>query len=174
MVYRSDDAVFHHELYDWLYAHGFGAQLLEIDSPFTLDYLKRKGEKSLGHAALLWQYHARREDYFGAAQVLYWLARCDDESVKLEGRLAYLSQARIFCSSQAPTGTKQKMTDLIHSIQEELDVAVIQDECMRRIKEDDRISEVKKASLISGIDTQLIGLTDVCPSPSLSLRNDLN
>lgn len=162
LVYSSDDPVFHHELYDWLFSRGQGHQLLEVNSRYALDYLKRKSHESLGHAELFWQYYARREDYYSAAQVLYRLARCDFD-LRLEQRLEYLSRARGFCNSQGPTGVRQRMTDLSHSIQEELDVAVIQDETLKRIKDDPRISEVKKQSLISGLDSHLIPLSDVCP-----------
>ncbi|KAF8460382.1 Non-repetitive/WGA-negative nucleoporin C-terminal-domain-containing protein [Kalaharituber pfeilii] len=160
LVYTSDDEVFHHDLYDWLFSRGQGGQLLEIDSPFALDYLKRRSLESLGHAELLWQYHARREDYYGAANVLYRLAR-GDFNLTLEQRLEFLSRARGFCSSAGPAGARQRMTDLSHSIQEELDVAVIQDEVLKRIREDERISEAKKTSLISELDTELITLSDL-------------
>lgn len=160
LVYGSDDEQFQNELYDWLCSRDQGHQLLEINSPFVLEYLKRKAAESLGHAELLWQWYAKREDYFSAAQVLYRLVRGDFD-LTLEQRLEYLSRARGFCSSQAPAGTRQRMTDLSHSIQEELDVAVIQDELVKRIKDDPRISENKKEALVTGINKQLIGLTEV-------------
>ncbi|KAF8437373.1 Non-repetitive/WGA-negative nucleoporin C-terminal-domain-containing protein [Terfezia claveryi] len=160
LVYRSDDEQFQNELYDWLCSRGQGHKLLEINSPFVLDYLKRKAAENLGHAELLWQWYAKREDYFSAAQVLYKLVRGDFD-LTLEQRLEYLSRARGFCSSQAPAGTRQRMTDLSHSIQEELDVAVIQDELVKRIRDDVRISESKKEALIVGINKQLIGLTEL-------------
>lgn len=105
--------------------------------------------------------------------MLYQLAR-GEFNLRLEQRLEFLSRARGFCSSAGPIGMRQKMTDLSHSIQEELDVAVIQDEVLKRIRDDPRISDEKKLSLVAGLDSELITLSNVSVifNPSISNAYD--
>ncbi|KAI5811602.1 Non-repetitive/WGA-negative nucleoporin C-terminal-domain-containing protein [Peziza echinospora] len=157
---QSDDEVFLHAFYDWLFKRGQANLLLATDSRTALEYLQRRSVESLPHAELLWQFFARREDYFQAASVLCKLAR-GDFKLKLENRLEFLSRARGLCSSNGPVGMRQRMTDLSHQVQEELDVAVIQDEILKRIEGDERISKEKKAVLKKELDAQLISLSDL-------------
>lgn len=167
LAYTSTDETWHNTLYDWLFSRGHSDRLLEADSPHVLNYLKRTSVGSLPHCDLLWQYHARRENFFAAAEVLHKLAQSEFE-LPLEKRLEFLSRARGFCSSYGPMGTRQKMNELSHTIQEELDVVVIQDDVLRRIKEDERISPEKKERLTKELDSNLISLSDVCVSPRVS------
>jgi nuclear pore complex protein Nup155 len=160
LVYECDDEVFHSSLYDWLFETGRGQQLLDINSTFVLNYLIRKASNSITHADLLWQYYGRRELYFEAAEVLYELAQCTFK-LTLERRLEYLSRAKGYCNSYGPMAARQKMNELGHTVQEELDVAVIQDDVLRRIKEDARISVEKKEVLVAQLDDNLISLSDV-------------
>lgn len=164
LVYESDDEVFHSSLYDWLFETGRGQQLLDINSTFVLNYLIRKASNSITHADLLWQYYGRRELYFEAAEVLYELAQCTFK-LTLERRLEYLSRAKGYCNSYGPMAARQKMNELGHTVQEELDVAVIQDDVLRRIKEDARISVEKKEALVAQLDDSLISLSDVSFNP---------
>lgn len=166
LAYTSIDETWHNTLYDWLFSRGHSDRLLEADSPHVLNYLKRTSVGSLPHCDLLWQYHARRENFFAAAEVLHKLAQSEFE-LPLEKRLEFLSRARGFCSSYGPMGTRQKMNELSHTIQEELDVVVIQDDVLRRIKEDERISLEKKERLTKELDSNLISLSDVCVPPGL-------
>jgi len=161
LIYTSDDEVFHNTLYDWLHRRGLSDRLLEIDSPYVLGYLQRRSSESLDHYGLLWQYHARRENFYGAAEVLHKLAQSDFD-LPLEKRLEFLSRAKGFCGSYGPMGIRQKMNELSHTLQEELDVAVIQDDVLRRVKEDGRISPSKKEKLIKELDSNLLTLSDVC------------
>ena len=164
LIYTSDDEVFHNTLYDWLHRRGLSDRLLEIDSPYVLGYLQRRSSESLDHYGLLWQYHARRENFYGAAEVLHKLAQSDFD-LPLEKRLEFLSRAKGFCGSYGPMGIRQKMNELSHTLQEELDVAVIQDDVLRRVKEDGRISSSKKEKLIKELDSNLLTLSDVCFNP---------
>jgi nuclear pore complex protein Nup155 len=163
LVYSSGDEVFHNTLYEWLYTRGLSDRLLEVDSPHVLGYLQRRSLESIDHCELLWQYHARRENFLAAAEVLHKLAQSEFD-IPLEKRLEFLSRAKGFCGSFGPMGMRQKMNELSHTLQEELDVAVIQDDILRRIKEDDRISPAKKEKLIKELDSNLLTLSDVCGS----------
>lgn len=160
LAYDSDDEVFHNSLYDWLFEKGLPDRLLAVDSAFILPYLVRRAGNKLDHAELLWQYYARRDNFFAAAEVLYELAKSPFK-LSLEKRLEYYSRSKGFCSSHGPYGIRQKMNELSHTIQDELDIAVIQDDILRRIKEDSRIQDDKKRQLIEALDDQVIPLTDV-------------
>lgn len=163
LVHNSLDETFHNTLYDWLFTRGGGGsseRLLDVDSPHVLSYLKRTSVNSLPHYELLWQYYARREDYFAAAEVLHKLSQSDFD-LTLGKRLEFLSRARGFCHSYGPMGTRQKMNELSHIIQEELDVAAIQDDILKKIKDDDRITPAKKEKLSKELDGNLLSLSDV-------------
>ncbi|KAH0608129.1 uncharacterized protein H6S33_002181 [Morchella sextelata] len=163
LVHSSLDETFHNTLYDWLFTRGGGGsskRLLDVDSPHVLSYLKRTSVTSLPHSELLWQYYARREDYFTAAEVLHKLAQSDFD-LTLGKRLEFLSRARGFCHSYGPMGTRQKMNELSHMIQEELDVAAIQDDILKKIKDDDRITPAKKEKLSKELDANLMSLSDL-------------
>jgi nuclear pore complex protein Nup155 len=67
-------------------------------------------------------------------------------------------------------GIRQKMNELNHTIQEELDVAVIQDDLLRRLREDERVSPAKKEKLLRELDSNLLSLSDV-GDPLLSLEH---
>lgn len=160
LVYSSDDEVFHNTLYEWLFSRGLSDRLLEVDSPHVLGYLQRRSLESVEHCELLWQYHARRENFFEAAEVLHKLAQSDFD-IPLEKRLEFLSRAKAFCGSYGPMGIRQKMNELSHTIQEELDVAIIQDDLLRRLREDERVAPAKKEKLLRELDSNLLSLSDV-------------
>jgi nuclear pore complex protein Nup155 len=166
LIYSSDDELFHYQLYDWLFSRGetFAERLLEVDSPHVLGYLQHRGAESIDHCELLWQYHARRENFYDAAQVLHELAQSEFQ-LNLEKRLEFFSRARGLCNSHGALGTRQRMSELSQTIQEELDVAVIQDDILKRIREDKRISDVKKTNLEKHLDSKLINLSEVHLSP---------
>jgi nuclear pore complex protein Nup155 len=162
LIYSSDDELFHYQLYDWLFAQG-GARadrLLEVDSPHVLGYLQYRGTESIDHCELLWQYHARRGNYFEAATVLHELAQSDFQ-LSLEKRLEFFSRARSLCSSHGAVGTRQRMNKLSQAIQEELDVAVIQDDLLKRLREDPRLSQEKKLNLERKLGSKLFNLSVV-------------
>lgn len=158
-VYASSDELFHNHLYDWLCERGQSERLLEVESSYVLAYLQRRSTDCIQHASLLWQYHARRNDYFKAAEVLHELAQ-SKFTLTLGTRLEFFSRARAFCKSYGALAT-EAMNELNQNIQEELDVALIQDEVLRRIRDDHRIKPEKKANLEKELDSYLMTLSEV-------------
>ena len=53
-------------------------------------------------------------------------------------------------------GIGQKMNELSYTLWEELDVAVILDNVLRRVKEDSRIGFSKKERLIKDLDSNFV------------------
>ena len=98
--------------------------------------------------------------------VLHKLAQSDFDLPHWK-RLEFQSRAKESRGgSHGPTGIRQKMNELSHTLQEELDVAVIQDDVLRRVKEDGRINPSKKEKLIKELDSNLLTLSDVCFNPA--------
>ncbi|KAI5788369.1 Non-repetitive/WGA-negative nucleoporin C-terminal-domain-containing protein [Geopyxis carbonaria] len=158
IVYGSIDELFHHSLYDWMFTRGFQDRLLEVDSPYVLRYLQNRGKESIEHCELLWQYHARRENFYDAAQVLVELAQSEFK-LTLERRVEYFSNAKTYSSSYGAHGTRQRMNELNSTIQEQLDVAIVQHEVLKRLREDPRISAEKKAKLEEELGDTILGLS---------------
>lgn len=167
LIYNSDDELFHYKLYDWLYDQGgpYADRLLEVESPYVLGYLTYKGAESLPHCELLWQYHSRRERFLEAAEVLHELA-LSEFSLTLEKRLEFFSRAKGFCNSSYGS-SRQRMNELSQTIQEELDVAVIQDDVLKRTMDDTRISPEKKHKLEQELGKKIISLSEVAIPPPL-------
>ncbi|KAG0137774.1 hypothetical protein HOY82DRAFT_647197 [Tuber indicum] len=139
--------VFHNTLHHWLDRRGLSDRHLGDDSLYVLGYLQRRSSESVDPYYLLWQYHARSENLYGADEDLHKLAQSDFD-LSLMKRLEFPSRAKGLCVSYGPMGIRQKMNELSHTLQEELDVAVIQDDVLRRVKEDGRINSSKKERLI--------------------------
>lgn len=159
-IENSPDPLFHYALYDNLFAKGRTAQLLEVDSPYILPYLQNRGQTSLAHCELLHEHHSRRNSWLAAAEVLHELA-LSSFTLPLEKRLEFFSQAKSYCNAHGAPGHRQQMAELSQTIQEELDVAMIQDDLLRRVRDDARISVEKKHLLEQELGQELIGLSDL-------------
>lgn len=114
----SDDALFHHFLYDWLVSEGLLAVLLAVSSPHLEPFLRdRHAKLADGHVDLLWKFLVRHERFSEAASVLLGIADNQAIALALEERVEYLSLAVVNArSAGAP------LTD----IQDKLDVASVQ------------------------------------------------
>ena len=78
----------------------------------------------------------------------------------LEKRLEFFSRAKGFCNSGYGSN-RLRMNELSQTIQEELDVAVIQDDVLKRIADDPRISDEKKIKLEQKLGSKIISLSEV-------------
>ncbi|KAA8902246.1 Non-repetitive/WGA-negative nucleoporin C-terminal-domain-containing protein [Sphaerosporella brunnea] len=161
LIYTSEDELFHYQLYDWLYNKGgvYRNRLLDINSQYILGYLTYRGAESLEHCDLLWNYHQKRGRHFEAAEVLHELALSNFD-LDLARRLEYFSLARSCC--QAASGTsRRRINELNQTIQEEIDVAMIQDDLLKRIREDQRITEGRKKILEKKLNGKIVDLSDL-------------
>ena len=165
-INNSDDEVFQNYLYDWYLSKGWADRLLEINSPFVVDYLRRSSETDIAHADLLWRYYAHYNDYLSAAEVQFQLAK-SPFSLALEKRIEYLSRAKANASTRmtgfSETGVRNRQSrqELLRSISDYLDIANIQDDILQKIKNDPRLTGNKRQDVIENLDGAIQPLDDV-------------
>lgn len=170
-INNSDDEVFQNFLYDWYMERGWAERLLEIQSPFVVEYLKRSSESNQAHADLLWKYYAHYNDYLGAAEVQFQLAKSDRFRLSLEQRIEYLSRAKANASTRiagyGDTGARSRQTrqELLRNISDHLDIANIQDDILQKLKADPRflgLGEARKEEMLNELDGTVKTVDEVC------------
>ena len=165
-INNSEDEVFQNYLYDWYLSKDWADRLLEINSPFVVDYLRRSSEHDIAHADLLWRYYAHYHDYLSAAEVQFQLSKSPFK-LSLENRIGYLSRAKANASTRmagfSETGVRNRQSkqELLRSISDHLDIANIQDDVLQKIKNDPRLSGERKQSVIEDLDGQIQPLDEV-------------
>lgn len=167
-INNSDDEVFQNYLYDWYMSRGWAERLLDINSPFVVDYLRQSSEKDLAHADLLWRYYAHYNDYLSAAETQYQLAKSTQLTLTLEKRIEYLSRAKANAStrmtgfSEAGVRNRQSKQELLRNITDHLDIANIQDDILQKIKGDIRLTGTRREEVIQLLNGQIHSLDEVC------------
>lgn len=156
----SKDKTFHYEFYQWFIKQGVSERLLDIETPFILQFLEEESVNDLKLSELLWSYHAKREQYYNAASILYSLA-ISDFKLDLIQRIEYLSRANGFCNCICPPNLRQKMIQLATLVQDLFDVANIQLDTLTTIRSDTRISSVNKQTTIDQLNGKILNLTDL-------------
>lgn len=72
---RSRDELFHFRLYEWLVSEQLSSLILDIQTPFLVQFLERKFmERSDQYKDILWKYLARHGRFLDAAKILDQLA----------------------------------------------------------------------------------------------------
>jgi nuclear pore complex protein Nup155 len=141
-------------------------RLLEIQSPFVIDYLQRSAEHNQHHADLLWRYYAHYSEFLSAAEVQFNLAKSDFD-LNLEKRIEYLSRAkanastRITTFSEAGARTRQSRQELLRNISDYLDIANIQDDILQKLKFDSRLTGEKRPVVLGELDGKIQSLDEV-------------
>lgn len=158
--FASNDKNFQYTFYDWFIQQGVSERLLDINTPFILPYLEEKSENNLALSDLLWLYHAKRENYFDAAKILYALS-ISQFNLELNQRIEYLSRANGFCNCVCPPNLRQKMIQLSSVIQELFEVANVQLDILSRIKGDSRISEENKNIATEALNYKILSISDL-------------
>lgn len=158
--FASEDKFFHYEFYQWFINQGVSERLLEINTKYILPFLQEKSANDLTLSELLWSYHARRENYYNAASILYSLA-ISDFKLTLVQRIEYLSRANGFCNCICSPNLRQKMIQLSTMVQDLFDVANIQLDILSTIKSDTRINVNNKQSTIDQLNYKILNLTDL-------------
>ncbi|KAF2684341.1 nucleoporin-domain-containing protein [Lentithecium fluviatile CBS 122367] len=165
-INNSDDEVFQNYLYDWYLSKGWADRLLEIQSPYVVDYLRRSSDKDPAAADLLWRYYAHYHDYLSAAEVQFQLAKSNFD-LSLEKRIEYLSRAKANAStrttgfSDAGVRNRQSRQELLRNISDNLDVANIQDDVLQQIKSDPRLVSPRREEVIKLLDGKIQELDDL-------------
>ncbi|KAH3995531.1 hypothetical protein HBI56_146280 [Parastagonospora nodorum] len=165
-INNSDDEVFQNYLYDWYMSKGWAERLLEINSPFVVDYLRQSAEKDLAHADLLWRYFAHYNDFLSAAETQYQLAK-SNLPLTLEKRIEYLSRAKANASTRmtgfTETGVRNRQSrqELLRNISDHLDIANIQDDVLQKIKADNRLDGERRSQVVSLLDGSIQPLDEL-------------
>lgn len=93
--FKSDDELFHVELYQWLLNEKHYERLLNVRSPYLEDYLNRgtsQHPETLVMFDLLWKYYEKTRNYAAAAKILAKLADRHSTEINLQQRVEYLSR----------------------------------------------------------------------------------
>lgn len=165
-INNSEDEVFQNYLYDWYLSKGWADRLLEIQSPFVIDYLRRSSASDIAHADLLWRYYAHYNEFLSAAEVQFELAKSDFD-LTLEKRIEYLSRAKANASTrmtsfvEAGSRSRQSRQELLRNISDYLDLANIQDDVLQKIKNDPRLQGERRESVIHNLDGKIQSLDEV-------------
>ena len=167
-INNSEDEVFQNYLYDWYMQKGWAERLLEINSPFVVEYLRQSSEKDVAHADLLWRYYAHYNDYLSAAETQFQLAKSSLD-LTLEKRIEYLSFAKANASTRmtgfSETGVRNRQSrqELLRNIADHLDIANIQDDILQKLKDDERLKADpnRKQQVLSLLNGQIQPLDEV-------------
>jgi nuclear pore complex protein Nup155 len=171
-INTSEDEVFQNYLYDWYMSRGWADRLLEINSPFVIEYLRQSAETDLAHADLLWRHFAHYNDYLSAAETQYQLAK-STLPLPLDRRIEYLSRAKANASTRmtgfSETGVRNRQSrqELLRNISDHLEIANIQDDVLQKIKADVRLNGDRREQVIGHLDGQIHPLDEVS---SLNVR----
>lgn len=162
VVNTSEDAVFQTCLYDWYVSNGQADRLLEVDTQYVVDYLKRRSQEDRAHADLLWRYYAHHNDYLQAASVQLDLAR-GFFGLSLEERIEYLSRARTNASTRqtALMDSRQSKQQLLREISDLLDVANIQDDILQRMKADERLQGERRQEVLRSLNGSILPVDEL-------------
>ena len=170
----SDDALFHEELYTWLVARGDTARLLDLATPFLVDFLAGTPVLLNGEAPdayerrlrdLLWQLHVRRGACLAAAEVLDALAHTDAYALRLSERIEYLALAVGNAKSVRPDAAH--VADLVAfgtQLEEDLEVAQVQAKVLAALRPLDTLDwdgaeRARFAETAAQLDSTLLDLT---------------
>ncbi|KAF2271472.1 non-repetitive nucleoporin-like protein [Westerdykella ornata] len=165
-INNSEDELFQNYLYDWYIKQGKQDRLLEIQSPFVVEYLRQSSSSDIAHADLLWRYYAHYNDFLNAAEVQFELAK-SDFALSLEKRIEYLSRAKANAStritgfSDSGVRTRQSRQELLRSIGDHLDNANIQDDLLQKFKSEPRLKGDKRKEVLEALDGKLQTLSDL-------------
>ena len=160
VINESEDEVFQTNLYDWYLSQGWSERLLEIRSPFVVKYLDRRSREEQDKADLLWNYHARRREFWDAAQVQLQLAKSDFD-ISLDSRIEYLARARANASTGAggslskygtPGLTRQ---ELLRESGDMIEVADIQSDLVQMLKSDERLRGERRTAILKQLEGKI-------------------
>ncbi|CDK28483.1 unnamed protein product [Kuraishia capsulata CBS 1993] len=158
--FEYPDKLFHFELYKWFVSQGVGEKLLDVDTPYVLPFLEENSKKGIQMAKLLWLYHAKKQNYFAAAQILYDLSLSTFE-IDLANRIQFLSRANGFCNCVCPPNLRQEMNQLSSQTTDLITVANVQDELLSTILKDPRIGTDAKERAVEDLNGNILGISEL-------------
>ena len=158
--FASKSKDFHFLFYEWFIEQGLSERLLDVNTVFILPFLELKAENNIGLTNVLWLYHAKRDNYFEAAKILYALS-ISQFDLSLDKRIEYLSRANGFCNCVCPPDTRQKMVQLSLTIQELFEVADIQLAILRKVESDARINAENRKIAVEALSNKILSISDL-------------
>jgi len=172
---KSDDELFHVELYSWLLQEGLYDRLLSIKrNSYLEDFLTRGTSQQPNNLAmfdLLWKYYKKNNNYLAAARILAKLAERHSTEIDLKARIEYLSRA-IVCIKSEETGVgileshrgggaasaagAANGAELLHDLEEQMEVVRVQQSLVEAVSNLPRTPEVEQAILQLNADLMSI------------------
>ncbi|KAE8443895.1 hypothetical protein EG329_001304 [Mollisiaceae sp. DMI_Dod_QoI] len=160
VVNDSDDELFQYDLYEWYLSQGWVEILLSVESPFVVQFLTKSASSGVDRADLLWRFHVHRNQFYEAAAVQLELAK-SDFMIPLAQRIEYLSRAKANALAQSLGIGRQARHALQYEVSELLDVAMIQDELLQRLRHDQRLPLERRDEVVAALNGPVIGLSDL-------------
>lgn len=175
VINDAKDETFHIYLYDWYLGQGWTERLLNVQSPYVIRYLERKSQAGIEYADLLWKYHAQYNNYQEAAKVQLGLAKSELFELSLDQRIEYLSRARANASTKTTSlgdinRSRQSRQELIREASDLLDVAIIQDDVLQRIRADGRLTDERRPAITKQLNGRILPVDEVS-SDALDYEN---
>lgn len=161
VVNESEDELFQDGLYEWYLEKGWIDMLLSVDSPFVVRFLAKSAGQSVDRADLLWKYHVHRSQFYEAAVVQSELAKKADFMIDLAHRIEYLSRAKANAMAQSLGIGRQARHQLQYEVSELLEVAMIQDELLQRLRNDQRIDAARRDQVVNQLNGPILDLSEV-------------
>ncbi|XP_041357627.1 nuclear pore complex protein Nup155-like [Gigantopelta aegis] len=157
---KSDDALFHSALYDWLFATNNTEKLLEIQTPFIEAYLKRKAQihsDNVDALDMLWKYYEKIQNFPAAAKILSSLADRYGLDVPLQQRIEYLSRAIMCAKSSTSRISSAAGGEFLHELEEKMEVARLQLQVQKAMCKLPMNPEIDEA--LSRLNSELVDIT---------------
>ncbi|XP_060597073.1 nuclear pore complex protein Nup155-like [Ruditapes philippinarum] len=161
LALRSDDELFHVSLYDWLFSMNMTEKLLEIQSPFLEQYLKRRSSYQSGDVAaldLLWKYYEKIENYPAAARILTRLAERHGTDLDLQKRIVLLSRAIMCAKSSSSRSSSAVEGEFLHELEEKMEVARLQMNVLRALTQE-TVGGPDVQEAMSRLESDLLDIT---------------
>ncbi|CCH44720.1 Nucleoporin [Wickerhamomyces ciferrii] len=160
VAFKFNDKLFHYEFYDWFLKQDISERLLEIDTPFILEYLEEKSQDSLEISDLLWIFRSKRSNFYEAALISYSLA-LSDFNISLSQRNEYLSRAIGFCNCTTLPNQRQQVIELSTLIEEVFEASNIQYDLLVSISYDHQLIDSKKDELIEQLNGKILTVSEL-------------
>ncbi|XP_077969672.1 nuclear pore complex protein Nup155-like [Styela clava] len=156
LIMRSEDELLHVTIYDWMLRKSLADRLLRISSPYLEQYLKRVTSNHPDdpfYCDILWKYYERSGDHAAAAKILMKLADKSGNSHDLTRRVEYLSRAKMNGKSATTITTASEGGQLLHDLEEKLEVAQLQMQILQTLE------ELGQTEAVAALNSQLMDIT---------------
>ena len=160
VAFKYQDKLFHYEFYDWFIKQDISERLLELDTPYILEYLEEKSQDSLEISDLLWIYQSKKQNHYQAALISYSLA-LSDFTISLSQRNEYLSRAIGFCNCTTLPHQRQQVIELSTLIEEVFEASNIQYDLLTCISYDKKLGDDKKDELIAQLNGKILTVSEL-------------